>query len=154
MGGITNGVTNLELTAAYAAIENGGTYIKPIFFTKIVDHDGNILIDNTPQTTQVISEEAAYDLTLAMEGVLDSSLGGTGVAAKFDGQAIAGKTGTTSNNIDAWFVGYTPYYACGSWGGYDVNHSLDSTTYTRTLWKSIMSRIHENLEYQDFTEPD
>ena len=151
LGGITNGVTNLELTAAYATIANGGTYTKPRFYTKILDHDGNVLIDNTPQTHTVLKETTAWLLTNAMEDVLTT---GTGRPAHFDGMPQAGKSGTTSSNRDALFAGYTPYYTCVVWGGYDDNAELSYTTYPKILWKSVMSRIHENLEPKDFVKPE
>lgn len=151
LGGITNGVTNLELTAAYATIANGGTYTKPRFYTKILDHDGNVLIDNTPQTHTVLKETSAWLLTNAMEDVLTN---GTGRPAHFNGMPQAGKSGTTSSDRDALFAGYTPYYTCVVWGGYDDNAELSYTTYPKTLWKSVMGRIHENLDYKDFDKPD
>lgn len=98
LGGITDGVTNMELNAAYAAIANKGVYIKPKLYTKIVDHDGNVLIDNTsPSETPVIKETTAWLLTSAMQDVVTS---GTGGSVNFGGMAIAGKTGTTSDNKD------------------------------------------------------
>lgn len=151
LGGITNGVTNLELTAAYATIANGGTYTKPRFYTKILDHDGNVLIDNTPQTHTVLKETTAWLLTNAMEDVLTN---GTGRPAHFNGMPQAGKSGTTSSDRDALFAGYTPYYTCVVWGGYDDNAELSYTTYPKTLWKSVMGRIHENLDYKDFDKPE
>ena len=151
LGGITNGVTNLELTAAYATIANGGTYTKPRFYTKILDHDGNVLIDNTPQTHTVLKETTAWLLTNAMEDVLTNR---TGRPAHFNGMPQAGKSGTTSSDRDALFAGYTPYYTCVVWGGYDDNAELSYTTYPKTLWKSVMGRIHENLDYKDFNKPD
>ena len=151
LGGITNGVTNLELTAAYATIANGGTYTKPRFYTKILDHDGNVLIDNTPQTHTVLKETTAWLLTNAMEDVLTN---GTGRPAHFNGMPQAGKSGTTSSDRDALFAGYTPYYTYVVWGGYDDNAELSYTTYPKTLWKSVMGRIHENLDYKDFDKPD
>ena len=108
LGGITNGVTNEELNAAYACIANNGTYIKPKLYTRVVDHDGNIILDNTmPQSRQVIKETTAFLLTDAMVDVVTS---GTGGSVNFGGMAIAGKTGTTSDYNDVWFSGYTPYY--------------------------------------------
>lgn len=150
LGGIYNGVTNLELTAAYATIANGGTYTKPRFYTKIVDAKGNVLIDNTPQTHTVLKETTAWLLTSAMKDVVTS---GTGTLASFGNMPIAGKTGTTTKDRDALFVGYTPYYTCGVWGGYDDNSRLNSTRYPKLLWRSIMGRVHEGLEYKDFTMP-
>lgn len=153
LGGITKGVTNLELTAAYAAIANSGTYIKPRFYTKILDHDGNILIDNTPQTHSVLKSSTAWLLTDAMKDVVTK---GTGTAVNFGNMAIAGKTGTTTKNRDALFAGFTPYYTCVVWGGYDDNtpQAGGTTSYPKTIWKAVMSRAHENLEYMDFTMPD
>ena len=153
LGGITKGVTNLELTAAYATIANSGTYIKPRFYTKILDHDGNILIDNTPQTHSVLKSSTAWLLTDAMKDVVTK---GTGTAVNFGNMAIAGKTGTTTKNRDALFAGFTPYYTCVVWGGYDDNTPQDggTTSYPKKIWRAVMSRIHENLEYKDFTMPD
>lgn len=151
LGGIYNGVTNVELTAAYASIANSGTYTEPRFYTKILDHEGNVLIDNTPQTHTVLKETTAWLLTDAMEDVVTS---GTGTITNFGTMPIAGKTGTTTADRDSLFVGYTPYYTCAVWGGYDDNAQLVSTRYTRLIWKAAMSRIHENLEYKDFPMPD
>lgn len=152
LGGITDGVTNLELTAAYAAIANSGTYTKPVFYTKILDHDGNILIDNTPRTSNVIKDSTAFLLTSAMEDVVTV---GTGKAVNFGTMPIAGKTGTTSDYRDVWFSGFTPYYTCTVWGGYDTNDKMSSSTsYQKKLWKNIMSRVHEGLEKKEFTIPD
>ena len=151
LGGLTHGVTNLELTAAYAAIANGGTYTKPIFYTKIVDHEGNVLIDNTPQTTTVLKESTAFLLTSAMTDVVTK---GTGKNVAFGGMPIAGKTGTTSNKYDVWFSGFTPYYTCSVWAGYDTNHTLGAGSFQQTLWKKVMSRIHAELPSKDFSRPD
>ncbi|MCR5421306.1 MAG: PBP1A family penicillin-binding protein [Lachnospiraceae bacterium] len=152
LGGVTDGVTNLELTAAYATIANKGTYNRPSFYTKIIDHDGNVLIDNTPKSRQVIKDTTAYLLTSAMEDVVTK---GTGAKVNFGNMAIAGKTGTTSSNVDVWFAGYTPYYTCATWAGYDnnVHMSGTETSVAKLLWKSIMGRLHENLEYKDFVKP-
>lgn len=154
LGGITNGVTNLELTAAYATIANGGVYTKPVFYTRILDHDGNVLIDNTVSYTRtVLKDSTAWLLTSAMKDVVNQ---GTGGAVRFSGMTIAGKTGTTSQNNDVWFVGYTPYYTAGIWAGFDNNHKLGKgeTNYHKAIWKNVMSRIHENLENKDFPKPD
>lgn len=154
LGGITNGVTNLELTAAYATIANGGVYTKPVLYTRILDHDGNVLIDNTQSYTRtVLKDSTAWLLTSAMKDVVNQ---GTGGAVKFSGMTIAGKTGTTSKNNDVWFVGYTPYYTAGIWGGYDNNHKLakGETSYHKVIWKKVMSRIHEDLANKDFEKPD
>ena len=153
LGGITKGVTNLELTADYATIANSGTYIKPRFYTKILDHDGNVLIDNTPQTHGVLKDSTAWLLTNAMQDVVSK---GTGTAVNFGEMAIAGKTGTTTKNRDALFAGFTPYYTCVVWGGYDDNtpQASGTTSYPKSIWRAVMSRIHANLEYKDFIMPE
>ncbi len=152
LGGLTLGVTNLELTAAYACIANGGEYIKPRLYTKIVDHSGNVLIDNTPQTSRVLKETTAWLLTDAMKGVLTSE--GTSGICHFDGMALAGKSGTTSKDRDMLFAGYSPYYTCVVWGGRDDNSSMPSGSFPKRIWKAAMQRIHENLEYKDFEMPE
>lgn len=155
LGGITRGVTNEELTAAYACIANNGTYIKPKLYTKVLDHDGNVILDNTtPQSRQVIKETTAYLLTDAMVDVMTAP-GGTGRAVNFDNMAIAGKTGTTSAYNDVWFVGFTPYYAATTWAGYDNNVKLAKAeqSLAKTLWRAVMSRIHEDLPNQPFPIP-
>lgn len=153
LGGITDGVKNIELNAAYAAIANGGTYIKPIYYTKILDKDGKVLLENIPQTTQVLKPTTAYLLTDAMKDVVTK---GTGGACAVSGQHVAGKTGTTSSNKDVWFAGYTPYYTATVWAGYDNNLSLqgDEKNFHKKIWKNIMTRVHENLEEKDFEKPD
>ena len=154
LGGVTYGVTNLELTAAYAALANGGIYIKPMFYTKILDQDGNVIIENTPQKTTVTKESTAYLLTNAMEDVVNQ---GTGTNLRLDHMTVAGKTGTTSAYNDVWFAGYTPYYTCAVWAGYDNNEKLSpegiGRSYHQILWRKIMNQIHENLPDIAFQEP-
>lgn len=153
LGGITRGVTNLELTAAYATIANMGNYIKPRFYKRILDHSGNVLIDNTSETHTVLKETTAFLLTSAMQDVVNV---GTGGAVNFGNMPIAGKTGTTTSNRDALFAGFTPYYTCTVWCGYDDNSPQEGglTSNPKTLWNHIMGRVHENLEYREFTQPD
>lgn len=153
LGGITNGVTNEELNAAYACIANGGTYIKPKLYTKVLDHDGNVILDNTtPQSKQVIKETTAFLLTDAMVDVVTS---GTGGSVNFGNMAIAGKTGTTSDYNDVWFAGYTPYYTATTWTGFDNNVKLsgDEKNLAKKLWRAVMARIHEELPSQSFSVP-
>lgn len=152
LGGITHGVTNVELCAAYAAIANGGYYIKPIYYTKILDHNGNILIENTSAKRSVIKDSTAFLLTNAMEDVVRH---GTGTACQLDNMAVAGKTGTTEAYNDLWFVGYTPYYTCAVWSGYDNNEKLPdyARNFHKTLWRRVMTRIHQGLAYKEFEQP-
>ncbi len=158
LGGITTGVSNEELTAAYATIANGGVYIEPKLYTVVYDSDGNIILDNrAPETHQVIKDTTAFLLTDAMKDVVTK---GTGTAARFDRKmAIAGKTGTTSDNKDVWFAGYTPYYSCSTWAGYDNNHKMISkgtnkeTNIAKNLWASIMGELHADLPDMEFYVP-
>ncbi|MBR1525004.1 MAG: transglycosylase domain-containing protein [Lachnospiraceae bacterium] len=151
LGGITHGVKNYELNAAYATIANRGVYHKPIFYTKILDHDGNVLLDNTGDPgTQVIGEAAAFLCTSAMEDVVTK---GTGAAVNFGTQKIAGKTGTTTGENDLWFAGYTPYYTCTTWTGYDNNKKMydkEQQRLAKTVWRAVMEAVHENLPEKDF----
>lgn len=155
LGGITDGVTNLELTAAFAAIANNGNYTEPTFYTKILDHDGNILLESTPITRQVMKESTSFLLTNAMEDVVTK---GTGTSIKFPNISvpIAGKTGTTSDDKDLWFSGYTPYYTASIWSGFDSNRSQSDKSYQKIIWRDIMERIHTeyDLESVPFTKPD
>ncbi|MCL2050885.1 MAG: transglycosylase domain-containing protein [Lachnospiraceae bacterium] len=154
LGGITFGVTNLEMNAAYAAIANNGIYIKPKLYTKVLDYDGNVLLDNTePVSRQVIKESTAFLLTHAMIDVVTS---GTGTRVRFPNMTIAGKTGTTSNYNDIWFCGYTPYYTSTVWTGYDNNNEMPSDAernLARNLWRLVMEEIHEGLPNQTFPVP-
>ena len=153
LGGLTHGVTNEELNAAYACIANNGTYIKPKLYTKVLDHDGNIILDNTmPQSKQVIKETTAFLLTDAMVDVVTS---GTGGSVNFGNMAIAGKTGTTSDYNDVWFSGYTPYYTATTWAGFDNNVKLtgDEKNLAKKMWRVVMSQIHEDLPSKSFSVP-
>ncbi|MCD8347348.1 MAG: transglycosylase domain-containing protein [Lachnospiraceae bacterium] len=213
LGGITNGVTNLELCAAYATIANGGLYAEPLFFTQILDRDGTVLLDATGRSaaadaevstidgesgsgatalssqrtlgssnratataissqqtdadaassefdsfTRALQDSTAFLLTSAMEDVVSSEDGTAYGTVSAAGQPVAGKTGTTSSYKDIWFVGYTPYYTCCVWGGYDNNQALPDGSiwhsYSRVLWTSVMERIHTGLPTGKFTQPE
>ena len=139
------------MCAAYAAIANGGVYNTPTLYSKILDHDGNVLLEGAGETRTVIRDSTAALLTSAMEDVVNS---GTGTACKLPNMPVAGKTGTTTSNKDRWFCGFTPYYTCAVWGGYDDNKECNTDTNFRfRLWRGIMSRIHANLETREFTLP-
>lgn len=153
LGGLTHGVTNIELCAAYAAIANQGNYIEPLYYTKILDHDGNVLIEKTSAGRSVIKESTAWLLTSAMEDVVNY---GIGTACQLENMTVAGKTGTTDDYNDLWFVGYTPYYTCAVWSGFDNNEKLPddySREFHKNLWKKVMTRIHEGLADKDFEMP-
>ena len=165
LGGITKGVSNLELTGSFATVANGGVYTKPVFFTKILDHDGKVLIDNTAETHRVLKDSTAFLLTDAMAGSMvsnrkfsSSGPSSTSTAAKIPGMSVAGKSGTTSLNNDIWFVGYTPYYTAGIWAGCDDNQKLTSrnggASFHKAIWRKIMTRVHEGKSDPGFAIPD
>lgn len=160
LGGLTKGVSPYELNAAYASIANGGTYMVPKLYTRVTDSDGNVILDNTdPKHRQVLKETTAYLLTDAMEDVV-SAPGGTGGACRLNNMAVAGKTGTTTDSHDVWFAGYTPYYTCTVWAGYDNNIGMstssgnDQSAIAKSLWKAVMARVHEDLPRKEFTRPE
>lgn len=139
LGGLTEGVTNLEITGAYATIANGGAYIKPSFYSKVLDHEGNVLIDNSPKPRQVLKDSTAWLINNAMQDVVTS---GTGTAARLSsGMVVAGKTGTTSSNYDYWFCGSTPYYTASIWMGYDSNTNFSNSNTHKVIWRKIMDQI-------------
>ena len=158
LGGITNGVTNLELCNAYACIANGGTWRAPKFYTKVLGPYGEVLLDAASfQTKSVLKPSTAYLLTDAMRGVISDPEGTAYGEIDLGEMDAAGKTGTTSSYRDIWFAGYTPYYTCCVWGGYDNNDVLPSEgighTYQKKLWNSIMTKIHEDLPAKRFSMP-
>lgn len=140
LGGITNGITNKEITAAYGSIANKGVYNEPVLYTKIVSMDGTVLLDNVPESHTVLKESTASLLTSAM---LDVVNGGTGSAAALWTTQVAGKTGTTSDDKDLWFCGFVPNgYAASIWTGYDENVSITwGGVYHEYLWATIMSQV-------------
>ncbi len=149
LGGTTNGVTDLELTTAYAALARGGTYIEPVYYTTVLDLDGNVLLDREQAEHRVVSEQTACLLTSAMEDVVST---GSAKSVNFDGQALAGKTGTTSDYKDVWMVGYSNYLTCGVWGGYDNYADQESSAFVRNIWKAIMEQAHVDLPSAEFPQ--
>lgn len=154
LGGMTKGLTPLELTAAYGAIANDGVFIEPIAFTKVLDRDGNLLIDNTPKETVVVSPQIAYILKDILRTTVTD---GIGSRARISNMAVAGKTGTTQDKADIWFVGFTPHYVSGVWIGNDSPKVTltESSTTASIYWQYIMNRIHKDLEkISGFSRPD
>lgn len=148
LGGLTYGITNFEITAAYAGIANMGTYVKPVYYSVVKDHDDNVVIDNTnpsDRSHEECKDTTAWQLLDAMKDVITS---GTGTRAKLQtGGVAAGKTGTTSNSYDLWFCGMTPYYTASVWFGYDSNVTIDTQMH-KVMWRDIMDAI-ANLENHD-----
>ncbi|SHH63926.1 penicillin-binding protein 1A [Sporanaerobacter acetigenes] len=152
LGGMTKGLTPLEMTAAYGAIANSGTYTEPITFTKILDKDGNVLIENNPKQNMVVSPEIAYIMSDILRTTVANGIAGR---AQIPKMPTAGKTGTTQENADAWFVGFTPYYVSAVWIGNDspTIKLTKGSAMAAELWKNIMIKVHENLEPQNFEMP-
>lgn len=156
-------VTNEMLTAAFASIANDGIYQKPTYYTKVLDRQGNILLESIPSQTRIIKSSSAALLTSAMEDVISSDssyyyqygITPTGKLCQVDSMTLAGKSGTTTSGSDVWFIGYSPYYTCGIWSGYDDSKVLSTgTEYHKTIWQKIMARIHTDLDNKDFVFTD
>ena len=156
-------VTNEMLTAAFASIANDGIYQKPTYYTKVLDRQGNILLESVPSQTRIIKSSSAALLTNAMEDVISSDssyyyqygITPTGTLCQVDSMTLAGKSGTTTSGSDVWFIGYSPYYTCGIWSGYDDSKVLSNgTEYHKTIWQKIMARIHADLDNKDFVFTD
>ena len=156
-------VTNEMLTAAFASIANDGIYQKPTYYTKVLDRQGNILLESVPSQTRIIKSSSAALLTNAMEDVISSDssyyyqygITPTGTLCQVDSMTLAGKSGTTTSGSDVWFIGYSPYYTCGIWSGYDDSKVLSNgTEYHKTIWQKIMARIHTDLDNKDFIFTD
>lgn len=156
-------VTNEMLTAAFASIANDGIYQKPTYYTKVLDRQGNILLESVPSKTRIIKSSSAALLTNAMEDVISSDssyyyqygITPTGTLCQVDSMTLAGKSGTTTSGSDVWFIGYSPYYTCGIWSGYDDSKVLSNgTEYHKTIWQKIMARIHADLDNKDFVFTD
>lgn len=158
LGGLTKGVTPLEMASAYGTFANKGVHVKPTAIVKILDRNGNVLEDSTSlekeeTKTRVMSEREAYEMTTMLEGVIEH---GTGTAAAI-GKPAAGKTGTTDDNKDAWFVGYTPDIVTAVWIGDDTgSHSLGEVyggTIPAEIWQDYMSSATSDESGSDFSSP-
>ena len=138
------GVTLLEMTAAYEIFDNNGIYNSPKLFIRVEDSEGNVVIDNSQaETNIVIKDETASIMTIMLQKVMNE---GTGTSCTLRNYVdVAGKTGTTSSDFDRYFVGYTPYYVCGVWTGYDMNQSLSAfgENPSLTVWDTIMTKLHQ-----------
>lgn len=153
VGGLTNGVSVLELTAAYSAIANDGIYIKPHTYTKVCDMDGNVLLEHKNETNVVLSEKAAHTTMSTLRSVVTHGTGGG--AWLSSGTQTAGKTGTTDDDKDRWFVGLSPYYTAAVWVGYDTPKTITGygANPALTLWRAVMEPVHNKLEKKSFNLP-
>jgi len=156
LGGFSKGMTTLEMAGAYTVFANKGLYTKPYAYTKVVDADGKVLLENRPEFQQVYKPETAYIMTDILRGVMTS--GGTANGNAVPNMPTAGKTGTTDDNVDKWLVGYTPYYTAAVWYGYDnrlgrTEIPSGDRNNARGIWTDAMTRIHEGLEKREFEKP-
>lgn len=153
LGGFTNGVSPVEMAAAYATIENDGKYREPTCIVEIQDADGNAIYQKIVDEKQVYKTNAARWMTNILEGVLTQ---GTAKGMALSETASAAKTGTTNSNKDGWFVGYTKYYTTSVWVGYDIPAELPGLTgasYPGEIWYDYMENLHKELPYADFVAP-
>lgn len=150
LGGFTNGVSALEMASGFAAIENDGYYRTPTCIVKIEDGNGTVLYNSGQKPVLVYKKNAARMMTDVLKGVITN---GTGKGLDLGDMPCAGKTGTTNDQKDGWFVGYTRYYTTSVWVGYDMPKKLQGlmgNTYPGKIWQSFMSKAHEGLEPLEF----
>ncbi len=159
LGGLTYGISPLEMAGAYATIANDGVYIKPTFYTKVEDSSGNVILEPKQEKTRVMSEANAYIEKSILTG---PTSGGEGTApyCKISGHDTGGKTGTTSDNVDRWFCGFTSYYTAATWYGYDndrkqepLQGQANASNKAARIWAQIMKGIHKDLESSKFEKP-
>ena len=148
LGGFEKGVTTEEMAAAFATFVNEGVYTKPRTFVRVEDANGNVILENEAQSTVAMKNTTAAIINHLLQ---EAALNGTGYEAQFSGMHIAGKTGSTNSNKDRYFVGYTPYYSCAVWAGYEHNQRIvASGNPCSAIFRKVMSAIHEELPDKDF----
>ena len=147
MGALTTGVTVADMASAYATFANDGVYREGRTYTKVYDSQGNLVLDNTQLTEQILSEKTVNYMNYCLTAAVQS---GTGTAAQISGQTVAGKTGTTSSNFDRWFCGYTEYYTAAVWCGYkwpeQIRLTGDGSNPACRLFKAVLTPVHQGLE--------
>lgn len=148
LGGLDRGVTTEEMAAAFAAFANEGIYTAPRTFVRVEDADGNVILENEAKAAVAMKDTTAALMNSLLQEVIN---GGTGYEGRISGMHVAGKTGTTNNDQDRYFVGYTPYYSCAVWVGYVHNQRIvASGNPAASMWQKVMSRIHADLPDKDF----
>ena len=153
LGGLTNGVTTLDMAGAYAVFPRNGVYVEPRTYSRVEDANGKTLLTKGTEGEPVLKEKTVYYINELLKGVVN---GGGGSAAGISGMTVAGKTGSTTANNDRWFVGYTPYYTAAVWVGYRTPERVrvSGDNPAAVLWRKVMTQVHENLENKDFPRPD
>ena len=151
LGGLTWGISPLEMAGAYGAIANDGLYIEPTFYTKVVDLNGNVVLEPSQTKKQVITKEAAY---VIKEILTEPIKTGTSTNCTIEEMSVGAKTGTTNNDYDRWFCGFTPYYTGAVWYGYDNNATVSgwATNPAGQIWTGVMRSAHTGLEPKTFYE--
>ncbi len=153
LGGLTNGVSVLEMAGAYECFANEGIYTKPRAITQITDEEGNTIWEEEPESHRAMEETTAYMVTSCLQSVVTDGIGNA--AQIYDGRPTAGKTGTTDDSKDFWFCGYTPQYTGALWIGYDTPTPMYGTSdYAASIWGNVMSHLHSGLDFEYFEEPD
>lgn len=148
LGGLDRGVTTEEMAAAFGAFANEGVYTAPRTFVRVEDPDGNVIIENEAKSSVAMKDTTAALMNSLLQEVVNA---GTGYEGRISGMHVAGKTGTTNNDQDRYFVGYTPYYSCAVWVGYAHNQRIvASGNPAASMWQKVMSRVHEGLADKDF----
>ncbi len=155
LGGLTYGVSPKELAAAYGVIANEGKYIKPYSYTKVEDASGDVILENKSSSSQVISASTAYIMSdMLYEVVNGTDPHATGTKAKIPSQNTYGKTGTTNDDYDKWFVGFTPYYVAAAWYGFDEPKAISSSgNPALTAWQQVMRSVHDGLDTKELPKP-
>ncbi len=157
LGGLTNGVSPKEMAAAYGVFVNSGKYIEPYTYTRVEDSSGQVLLENAGEASQSISAAAAYITSDMLYAVVNSGIGTAKGAKLSSGIPTYGKTGTTDDDCDKWFVGFTPYYVGAVWYGFDTPSSISSAGVSGnpcvTAWNTVMERVHESLSLKELTRP-
>ncbi len=151
LGGLTDGVTVKEMTAGYATFVNGGQYNKPVTYTKVIDANGKIVLENKVENKRAMSEQTAFIMQNMLTGVIKN---GTGTSASLGDIYAGGKTGTTNSNKDRWFMGFTPNYVAGVWMGYEIPKAMSGSNVCPKIWKSVMQPIHDGKTIKTIPEPD
>ena len=142
------GITVREMAQAYTALANDGVFTYSRTYTMVKDRSGKIILDNQPQTIQAFSQETARTMTYMLN---NAATYGTGSESRLSNMPVAGKTGTTTSNRDRWFCGYTPYYTCAVWTGYDTPETMSFSGNPATqIWQKVMSAIHADLPRKEF----
>ena len=149
LGGLTKGVSTVQMAAAYSVFASNGVYTEPRTFIEVRDSYGNVILDNKQDSWVAMKESTVYTINSLLTNVMRS--GGTGSAAAFSGMTMAGKTGTTNSRRDRYFVGYTPYYTAACWCGYPTPARINTNDNPAAVaWNKVMKRVHENLADKPF----